>query len=75
MHASCRAIERYNASLKEDEADEESMVGLAKTHLKRFVSTKELQSEGRFPTSLGGAKKTPLMLYTTSLGYGTEPCL
>lgn len=32
---SCRAIERYGASLKEDEGDEESMVGLAKTHLKR----------------------------------------
>lgn len=32
-----RAMERYNASLKEDGADEESMVGLAKTHLKRSV--------------------------------------
>ncbi|CAM9525783.1 unnamed protein product, partial [Hapterophycus canaliculatus] len=29
------AIERYSASLKEDGGDEESMVGLAKTHLKR----------------------------------------
>lgn len=31
----CRAIERYTASLKEDEGDEESMIGLAKTHLRR----------------------------------------
>ncbi|CAN0392522.1 unnamed protein product, partial [Pylaiella littoralis] len=30
-----RAIECYSASLKEDEGDEESMVGLAKTHLRR----------------------------------------
>lgn len=36
--ASCRAIERYGASLKEDEGDEESMVGLAKTHLKRSAT-------------------------------------
>lgn len=36
----CRAIERYGASLKEDEGDEESMVGLAKTHLKRSASSR-----------------------------------
>lgn len=33
--SSRRAIERYGASLKQDEGDKESMVGLARTHLRR----------------------------------------
>lgn len=33
-----RAIACYTSTLKEDEADEESIVGLAKTHLQRSVN-------------------------------------
>lgn len=35
IYVSRRAIERFSASLKEDEGNEESMVGLARTHLRR----------------------------------------
>ena len=30
-----RALELYSATLRENEADEEGMIGLARTHLKR----------------------------------------
>lgn len=37
VRLACRAVSIYAATLRDDEADEASMVGLAKTHLKRSV--------------------------------------